>query len=1122
MEYDAFISYRHVERDAAVAGALQRALEHYHIPAQIQKQTGIKKIRRVFRDREELSTNTDLAKTLDDALDHSKFLIVICSPDAKASQWVNREVSLFLETHSMDKVLLLLTDGEPSSAFPERVFYDEKKEKDADGNENVVRVPIEPMAADVRAETDSDRLKKLKTEKLRLIADMLSCRFDDLKQRDREYRIRRAAFIGAGAAALAAAFIIFMIRENSILQAQYRAKQINESRYLSTVSDNLLQQGDRMAALEVAKEALPESEENLTRPITGEAVYALNNALRSYTYSNSDVFTADTALKMDNLPNTSMKGACSMSPSGLFCGVVDSGDVISIFDVKAEEKKASITSAVLSQDGENADSESLPIEGFAMISDTQFVLVTEEEAACIDFLTASPVWERKFTAEEANSYVAGLCFAVNQDASRLAISGPTMMDSFLVLDTATGEILTEKTSLSDASNASDAFITKLVINPSGNRFAFGITRILSASSVPGLTVYDLTEDRFTEEESCRTNIAEMVFADDDRLMTMEYSKTSDSTSGTSSGTSDSTSGTSSGTSDGTSADQVYSGAPSFCCYDTSSGKEAWRTQGPSIDLQTDYSCIRILKMEGDAENGSTVFCCADNYCFILNGSTGKSVTAVMLADNILGVEQFSDTEILIGTVHGKVVKCSFSDNYATSLAGSLDDSRISSFAYSEATGDILQLKAESNELVLSSSRQDDSFQKLNLDEDMLPAYATYMMGIDKADGIYRCVIAFSRSDPTRSLLYVWKTGETKVLAVIPNDSTKSLFVSEEGKYSFFVYTDPDGSTGLCYRTYTSAENESDTLHFYSFASQSEVWSLSLGQEKDGQTVNPSLCPYYNSGKRYLLLYRGTSFGIMRLDDRQWVLPYEERKENGVFEFTDVNVSSSGRYLVFSTTKDMNQDGRESYCEKIWDTEENAWTEEEYPSTDSSPAAVGNQSDIAAFYQGNEIQIISLETGKTLQKIPFSGVNRCQMNFLLDDRYLLTWGDSGYLESWDVKSGERTDQDSSPIDQLQALLIDGDPSYFAVLIKKQENDSGEDSRVQYVYSLSADGTFSRYANVGLGITCASAREILNINPSTGEIGIFRFKTLDELLDLAKTQIGDRTLTDEEKARYYIGQ
>ncbi|MCI1726222.1 MAG: toll/interleukin-1 receptor domain-containing protein [Lachnospiraceae bacterium] len=72
MEYDAFISYRHVERDAAVAGALQRALEHYHIPAQIQKQTGIKKIRRVFRDREELSTNTDLAKTLDDALDHSK------------------------------------------------------------------------------------------------------------------------------------------------------------------------------------------------------------------------------------------------------------------------------------------------------------------------------------------------------------------------------------------------------------------------------------------------------------------------------------------------------------------------------------------------------------------------------------------------------------------------------------------------------------------------------------------------------------------------------------------------------------------------------------------------------------------------------------------------------------------------------------------------------------------------------------------------------------------------------------------------------------------------------------------------------------------------------------------
>jgi hypothetical protein len=1041
MEYDAFISYRHVERDAAIAGALQRALEHYHIPAQIQKQTGIKRIRRVFRDREELSTNTDLAKTLDDALDHSKFLIVICSPEAKASQWVNREVSLFLETHSMDKVLLLLTSGEPSDAFPERVFYDEKKEKDADGNETVVRMPIEPMAADVRGGTDSERLKKLKTEKLRLIADMLSCRFDDLKQRDREYRIRRAAVIGAGAAVLAAAFIIFMIRENSILQAQYRAKQINESRYLSTVSNDLLLQGDRLAALEVAKEALPESEEILTRPITGEAVYALNNALRSYTYSNSDVFTADTALKMDNLPNTKMKGACSMSPSGLFCGVVDSGDVISIFDVKAEEKKASITAAVLSQNGENADSESLSIEGFAMISDTQLVLETEEEVACIDFLTASPVWERKFTTEETNSFVGGTCFAVNQDASRLAICGPTIMDSFLVLDTATGEVLTDKTSLSDASNASDAFITKLVINPSGNRFAFGITRILSASSVPGLTVYDLTEDRFTEAESCRTDIAVMVFSDDDRLMTMEYSKTSDSTDDTSQETSESTADTSSNAADSTSAEQVHSGAPSFCCYDTSSGKEAWRTQGPSIDLQTDYSCIRILQMEGDAENDGTVFCCADNYCFILKASTGKSVTAVLLADNILGIEQFSDTEILIGTAHGKVVKCSFSNNYATSLAGSLDDSRISSFAYSAATGDILQLKAESNELVLSSSRQDDSFQKLNLDEDMLPSYATYMMGINKAEGIYRCVIAFSRSDPTRSVLYVWKTGETEMLAAIPNDSTDSQFVSGDGVYSFFVYTDPDGNTGLCYRTYTSAENESDTLHFYSFASKSEVWSLSLGQEKDGRTVNPSLYPYYNSGKRYLLFCRGTSFGIMRLDDRQWVLPYEERKEKDTFEYTDITVSASGRYLVFNTTKNVDQNGRDSYCEKIWDTEENAWTGNEYPSTSLSPAAAGNQSDIAAVYGGSVIQIISLETGKILQKIPFSGVNRCQMSFLLDDRYLLTWGDSGYLETWDVKSGERADQDSSPINQLQAMLIDGDPSYFAVLIGQQDSASG---------------------------------------------------------------------------------
>lgn len=40
--FDAFISYRHAPLDSAVAGCLQKSLEHYRVPGEIQKKCGKK------------------------------------------------------------------------------------------------------------------------------------------------------------------------------------------------------------------------------------------------------------------------------------------------------------------------------------------------------------------------------------------------------------------------------------------------------------------------------------------------------------------------------------------------------------------------------------------------------------------------------------------------------------------------------------------------------------------------------------------------------------------------------------------------------------------------------------------------------------------------------------------------------------------------------------------------------------------------------------------------------------------------------------------------------------------------------------------------------------------------
>ena len=58
--YCAFISYRHQSPDQEIAKALHTAIETYGIPASIKKQTGKKRMGKVFRDQEELPLSANL------------------------------------------------------------------------------------------------------------------------------------------------------------------------------------------------------------------------------------------------------------------------------------------------------------------------------------------------------------------------------------------------------------------------------------------------------------------------------------------------------------------------------------------------------------------------------------------------------------------------------------------------------------------------------------------------------------------------------------------------------------------------------------------------------------------------------------------------------------------------------------------------------------------------------------------------------------------------------------------------------------------------------------------------------------------------------------------------------
>ena len=102
--YDAFISYSHAA-DGQLAPALQSTLQRYAKPWYRRRAL------RVFRDDTGLSANPHLWTSIVEALDGSRWFILLSSPDAARSEWVGREIAHWVEHKGPDRILPVVTDG---------------------------------------------------------------------------------------------------------------------------------------------------------------------------------------------------------------------------------------------------------------------------------------------------------------------------------------------------------------------------------------------------------------------------------------------------------------------------------------------------------------------------------------------------------------------------------------------------------------------------------------------------------------------------------------------------------------------------------------------------------------------------------------------------------------------------------------------------------------------------------------------------------------------------------------------------------------------------------------------------------------------------------------------------
>ena len=123
--YDAFMSYSHAADDL-LAPRLQAGLQRFAKPWWKRRAT------RVFRDESSLSANPHLWSSITDALDDSEWFVLLLSPEAATSEWVNNEIEYWTQHKGTDRILPVVTEGhfdwQGSEIFPPALrFADEPR-----------------------------------------------------------------------------------------------------------------------------------------------------------------------------------------------------------------------------------------------------------------------------------------------------------------------------------------------------------------------------------------------------------------------------------------------------------------------------------------------------------------------------------------------------------------------------------------------------------------------------------------------------------------------------------------------------------------------------------------------------------------------------------------------------------------------------------------------------------------------------------------------------------------------------------------------------------------------------------------------------------------------------------
>lgn len=197
-KYSAFLSYSH--HDSTWAKWLHAGLEGTRIDKDlVGRETPAgpvpRSLRPIFRDRDDFAAGPSLTEQTLAALQASKFLVVLCSPHAANSQYVDEEIRRFTTMGRGHRIIAVIVEGEPGD--PERECFPPALRYKVGPDGTLTEDRQEPIAADARPQGDGKEMARQK-----VVAGLLGVGLDEIVHRAERARRRHARIRDAIIAAL--------------------------------------------------------------------------------------------------------------------------------------------------------------------------------------------------------------------------------------------------------------------------------------------------------------------------------------------------------------------------------------------------------------------------------------------------------------------------------------------------------------------------------------------------------------------------------------------------------------------------------------------------------------------------------------------------------------------------------------------------------------------------------------------------------------------------------------------------------------------------------------------------------------------------------------------------------